>query len=612
MSFRAPLVIAAVLLLSTPLVALTSRTEAAQPPTPFRDISGTMFASDIAWLYQSGVTRGCSTTEYCPEQTVTRGEFAAFLARMKNLPAATRDYFKDDNGSAFEADINRVAAAKLAYGCGNGNFCPSQPITRDQIAALIVRASGIDVKARADYFWDDKDSEHHSAINRMATVGLTQGCGAGRYCPEDSVTRAQMAAFLRRMSTSVPRTPPAPAPEPPPPASAPAPTPPQTGTPPSNPPVAAPPAGVPPSVPPVVGVAGYGAGTKGGTAGQVIAVTNLNDSGAGSLRAAVDASGPRTVVFRVGGTINLGGDLRVDDPFLTIDGSTAPGPVVVRGGMLVVTTHDVIVRQLRFRPGDQVGSPADVDAVSLIGLRGEVYNVVLDHLTMIWGPDIGGLSILGNVHDVTVQYSIMGEGLYHSAHPESGDTDGHSMGTSVFQLDPGVAWPKRITFHHNLFTTSSNRMPVIQGAECVDLVNNVIYNWGFRGLTGNPRGMNVVNNWFRSGPDTTSEFVYQWQPHAGANPNAYANSVYVAGNTADGFAHAVEAPSNVMRGSLACGGLSVAGQTSQAGYDTVISAAGATLPVRDGVDQRIIANVINRSGQLFNGAGYSGPNPYYP
>ncbi len=366
------------------------------------------------------------------------------------------------------------------------------------------------------------------------------------------------------------------------------------------------------SVPPVVGVAGYGAGTKGGTAGQVIAVTNLNDSGAGSLRAAVDASGPRTVVFRVGGTINLGGDLRVDDPFLTIDGSTAPGPVVVRGGMLVVTTHDVIVRQLRFRPGDQVGSPADVDAVSLIGLRGEVYNVVLDHLTMIWGPDIGGLSILGNVHDVTVQYSIMGEGLYHSAHPESGDTDGHSMGTSVFQLDPGVAWPKRITFHHNLFTTSSNRMPVIQGAECVDLVNNVIYNWGFRGLTGNPRGMNVVNNWFRSGPDTTSEFVYQWQPHAGANPNAYANSVYVAGNTADGFAHAVEAPSNVMRGSLACGGLSVAGQTSQAGYDTVISAAGATLPVRDGVDQRIIANVINRSGQLFNGAGYSGPNPYYP
>ena len=214
----------------------------------------------------------------------------------------------------------------------------------------------------------------------------------------------------------------------------------------------------PPTVavaPPVVGVAGYGAGTQGGTGGTVIEVTTLNDSGPGSLRAAIDASGPRTVVFRVGGTINLGNDLRVANPFITIDGSTAPGPVVVRGGMLVIASHDVIVRQLRFRPGDQVGSPSEVDAVSLIGLRNEVYNVVLDHLSMVWGPDIGGLSMLGNVHDVTVQYSIMGEGLYRSSHPEAGDNDGHSMGTSVFQLDPGVAWGKRITFHHNLFTTAA-------------------------------------------------------------------------------------------------------------------------------------------------------------
>ena len=124
--------------------------------------------------------------------------------------------------------------------------------------------------------------------------------------------------------------------------------------------------------------------------------------------------------------------------------------------------------------------------------------------------------------------------------------------------------------------------------------------------------MNVVNNWFRSGPLTTSLYVYQWQGHAGANPDPYGNSVYVAGNTADGFAHAVDAPSAVLRGSLACGGLSVGAGTSQAGYDTVIAAAGATLPVRDAVDQRIIANVLNRSGALVNGAGYSAPNPYWP
>jgi pectate lyase len=314
----------------------------------------------------------------------------------------------------------------------------------------------------------------------------------------------------------------------------------------------------------------------------------------------------------VGGTISLKSDLRIDQPFVTLDGSSAPSPVVIRNGMLLITSHDVIVRHLRLRPGDQVASPGDVDAVSLNGLRSETYNVVLDHLTMVWGPDIGGLSMLGNVHDVTVQYSIMGEGLYLSRHPEAVVAqDGHSMGASVFQLDAGVPWAKRVTFHHNLFTTSDNRMPVVQGAECVDLVNNVIYNWGVKGLAGNPRAMNVVNNWFRTGPETTSKLVYEWQQHS-ANPNPYSNSVYLAGNMADGFTSAVEAPAGVVRSSAACGGLSVAGGTAQAAYNTVVAAAGATLPARDAVDQRIIANLLNRSGTFFNGAGLAAPNPYWP
>jgi pectate lyase len=359
-------------------------------------------------------------------------------------------------------------------------------------------------------------------------------------------------------------------------------------------------------------VAGYGAGTKGGAGGKVIAVTNLNDSGAGSLRAALTASGPRTVVFQVGGTIRLQSDLRVTDPFVTVDGSTAPSPVAIRDGMMLVVTHDVVLRHLRFRPGDQVAAANEVDAVSINGLSGEVYNVVLDHVTMLWGPDIGGLSILGNVHDITVQYSIMGEGLYLSRHPEAViSQDGHSMGASIFQLRTDVAWPKRLTFHHNLFTTSDQRMPVVQGAECVDLVNNVIYNWGNKGLHGNPRALNVVNNWFRAGPETTTKLVYQWQHHS-ANPEPYGNSVYLAGNTADGFTAASEAPAGVLRSSAACGGLSVNAETAQAGYNTVVGAAGATLPARDAVDQRVIANVVNRSGSFFNGAGLGGSAPYWP
>jgi pectate lyase len=367
-----------------------------------------------------------------------------------------------------------------------------------------------------------------------------------------------------------------------------------------------------PPAPPPVGVAGYGAGTAGGRGGAVVTVTNLNDSGPGSLRAAAMRTGPRTVVFATGGTIDLSNDLLINDPFLTIDGSTAPRPIVIRGGAVRVITHDVILRNLRMRPGDRVAAPGDVDAVTLNGLSQEVHDVVLDHLTMIWGPDIGGLAILGNVHDVTVQYSIMGEGLYLSAHPEGTTAEGgHSMAASIFQLYPNVQWARRLTFHHNLFTTSNQRMPVVQGAECVDLVNNVIYDWGTKPLHGNPRAMNVVNNWFRSGPQTTTDLVYEWQHHE-ANPNPYPNSVYLDNNVADGFKYDVSAPDSVLRTSAACGGLSVRPDTAQAGYDTVIRAAGAILPVRDSVDDRIIANVINRTGSFFDGAGYKAPNPYWP
>jgi hypothetical protein len=379
-----------------------------------------------------------------------------------------------------------------------------------------------------------------------------------------------------------------------------------------TPPPPAPTASPVPVAPPAVGVAGYGANTAGGRGGRVVIVSNLNDSGPGSLREAINGSGARIVVFTVAGTIVLKSDLMITDPFLTIDGGTAPGPVVLRGAAVRVVSHDVILRNLRLRPGDQVSNPAEVDAITINGLNGEVYNVVLDHMTMIWGPDIGGVAILGNVHDVTVQYSIMGEGLYLSAHPEGvSSQDGHSMAASIFQLDPGVHWAERLTFHHNLFTTSDQRMPVVQGAECVDFVNNVVYNWGNKGLHGNPRALNVVNSWFRSGPATTTELVYMWQHHS-ANPDPYPSSVYLSGNVADGFPNKVEAPSSVLRGSAACGALSVNAEPAQAAYATVVGAAGATLPVRDAVDQRIIANVLNRTGTFFNGAGESGPNPYWP
>ena len=117
-------------------------------------------------------------------------------------------------------------------------------------------------------------------------------------------------------------------------------------------------------------------------------------------------------------------------------------------------------------------------------------------MSLLWGPDIGGLAILGNVHDVTVQNSIIGEGLFHSRMPASQNREGHSMGANIVAMDPRQTPPQRITFYRNLFTTSDSRMPRLQGARCVDLVNNMIYNWGTsRGdrqpSLGEPRGQLV-------------------------------------------------------------------------------------------------------------------------
>lgn len=370
----------------------------------------------------------------------------------------------------------------------------------------------------------------------------------------------------------------------------------------------------PPPPPTVVagGGAGYGAGTVGGAGGRTIQVTTLADAGAGSLRAALETDGPRVVVFTVGGTISLSSDIKISDPFVTVAGETAPSPVVIRGAGTIIRTHDVVVRHLRFRPGDQVGSPADVDALTINGMSGGVYNVVIDHVSMVWGPDIGGLAILGDVRGVTVSNSIMGEGLYLSRHPEGSSSEGgHSHAANITQLDGGSAWPRNITMVGNLFTTADTRIPRLQGPECVDLVNNVIYNWGKHAAHGNARSVNLVNNYYRSGPESATTDIWDLQTSVVAS-SPFATSVYSAGNRADGFTATQGGAASIYAASVRCGGLSVGASSADAAYSSVLASAGATLPTRDAVDSRIIGNVKNRTGTFFNGSGQPAPNPYWP
>ena len=129
---------------------------------------------------------------------------AAFLTRALNLPAAKKDHFEDDNGSEFEDDINRIADAGISKGCNppsNNQFCPDSRVNRGQMAAFLVRARGYSNNGGGDLFIDDDGLVYENDIDRLGTAGVTKGCNPptnNRFCPNDPVTRGQMAAFLHR------------------------------------------------------------------------------------------------------------------------------------------------------------------------------------------------------------------------------------------------------------------------------------------------------------------------------------------------------------------------------------------------------------------------------
>ena len=173
----------------------------------FRDDDSSVFEQQIDWLALSGITYGCnppSNDEFCPSDTVTRGQMAAFLVRALGLTDRLEDPFVDDDSSVFEADIERLAAAGITRGCNppsNDRYCPNDTVTRGQMAAFLVRALGYSDDGSGDLFVDDNGSIFETAIDKLAVAGVTLGCNPplnNRYCPNDTVTRGQMAAFLNR------------------------------------------------------------------------------------------------------------------------------------------------------------------------------------------------------------------------------------------------------------------------------------------------------------------------------------------------------------------------------------------------------------------------------
>ncbi|MGA7098354.1 MAG: S-layer homology domain-containing protein, partial [Acidimicrobiia bacterium] len=180
------------------------------PPPPdgqFIDTAGSVFSASIQWLADQGITQGCNppaNTKYCPNDYVTRGQMAAFIVRAKGYSHIAADYFIDDNNNVFEGAINKLRTAGVTQGCNpptNNHYCPDQYVTRGQMAAFLVRAFNYTNPGVVDYFNDDNNSVFEAAINKLRTAGVTQGCNPptnNHYCPNDNVTRGQMASFLKR------------------------------------------------------------------------------------------------------------------------------------------------------------------------------------------------------------------------------------------------------------------------------------------------------------------------------------------------------------------------------------------------------------------------------
>ncbi len=350
-------------------------------------------------------------------------------------------------------------------------------------------------------------------------------------------------------------------------------------------------------IPAFPGAEGAGAFATGGRGGQAIKVTNLNDSGPGSFREAVVTSGPRIIVFEVSGNIMLQSRLTVREPFITIAGQTAPGDgIALVGQQVTIDTHDVIIRYIRFRATELSGT--EVDALN------DGYNhlnSIIDHCTASWSVD-ETLSIYRG-RDITVQWCMITESLYHSIHSKGN----HGYG--------GIWGGTNVSFHHNLFAHHSSRTPRFARDASVDYRNNVIYNWGFNSAYGGERStMNIINNYCKYGPATDSGSKrYRIFQASDSASKAYVAGNYVDGYpavTADNWSGGVQyhgsgnATEATLRVNTPFDAAPVTTTTAQQAYIDVIADVGVSCPGWDSIDSRIMNEVKGRGGSY--GSSYNG------
>ena len=371
------------------------------------------------------------------------------------------------------------------------------------------------------------------------------------------------------------------------------------------------------AVPAFPGAWGGGMYSFGGRGGKVLIVTNLADSGPGTFREACEAGGPRIVVFNLAGIIHLKDRIRIRAPYITIAGNTAPGDgVCIAGNTVELETHDVIIRYMRFRRGETwVGDRNDSLGGNPTG------NIMIDHVSGSWGldenmsmyrhmyqPPDGGKELKLPTVNITIQNSIFSEGLntYH-----------HAFGSTIGGLNS--------TFHHNLWACNTGRNPSVGMYGDFTFVNNVIFNWVHRTVDGGDQRseFNIINNYFKPGPATPkggpisyrllkpeserSKSVVDHFGRACVSGNVVEGSAKVTADNWDGGvqpevrANALDVVLARIRTNAPFPHAPLPVQPADKVFDAVLDNAGATLPKRDAVDQRVTRMV--RTGKVSARAG---------